>query len=383
MTVVKVMLTIWWIKYLPLKTIDINNHFTELDRSVLEGENAYAEYFNYLRDCLNALLSSFDNISTESSLEIKVLKNFSQKFLNTIEAFRLKYAYDPTHSMLVDLTESGFPNFMEFKKLDHDLQVKDRALKDLPSKESLKQSILDHLIRKKTDPVKLLDQLSKQSYFIRLQWSNILTEFTPGTLELLNEHTDANRTRTYFYSWASYDSVTNKPFLYTMIFDNPLNEGRKVGDIDQDPKFLDTIRKCTHNTSPLKVIASDIDNAYENVMPKVLKRIEIGPIHGKYARDKHPYTILLRKQFNPDDYIFTYNTEIVFSTGEKRTKSFLSKGELRQVFYIDESNKECMERMISDMHSYMITSHNVLQYLNDNQPEDLAKLSAPVYVYDA
>jgi hypothetical protein len=115
----------------------------------------------------------------------------------------------------------------------------------------------------------------------------------------------------------------------------------------------------------------------------VLKRIEIGPIYGKYARDKHRYTILLRKQFNPDDYIFTYNTEIVFSTGEKRTKSFLSKGELRQVFYIDESNKECMERMISDMHSYMITSHNVLQYLNDNQPEDLAKLSAPVYVYDA
>ena len=57
-------------------------------------------------------------------------------------------------------------------------------------------------------------------------------------------------------------------------------------------------------------------------MPKVLKRIEIGPIFGKYSRDKHDYTILLRKHFSEDQYIMPYKTEVVFSTGEKRTKSF-------------------------------------------------------------
>ncbi len=34
------------------------------------------------------------------------------------------------------------------------------------------------------------------------------------------------------------------------------------------------------------------------------------------------------------------------------------------------------------MHSYMITSHDVLQYLNDTEPEMLKSLAAPVYVYD-
>ncbi|MBO6515199.1 MAG: hypothetical protein JJ975_01435 [Bacteroidia bacterium] len=365
-----------------MKTIDINNHFTELDRSILEGETAYSDYFNYVRDCLNILLSSFDNITTQSSLEIKVLKSFSQKFLNTIEAFRLKYAFEDESPMRIDLTESGFPNFMEFKKLNDDIDRKETALEKLPSQDSLKQSILDHLIRKKEDPRHLLKQLSRSSYYIRLKWSNLFTEFTPGTLELLNEHTDKARTRTYFYSWASYDSVTNKPFIYTMVFDNKAISKEGVTDVDKDPGFVETIKRVTHNTSPLKVIASDIDNAYESVMPKVIKRIEIGPIFGKYAQDKHPHTLLIKKQFSDDDFIFTYNTEIVFSTGEKRTKSFLSKGELRQVFYVDESNKECMEKMVSDYHTYLITSHKVLQYLNDNEPDMLKDLSAPVYTYN-
>jgi len=365
-----------------VKTIDINNHFTELDRSVLEGENAYADYFNYVKNCLEILLNSIDNLTGQSPLEVKVLKQFAQKFLNTIEAFRLKYAYDKTNSMLVDLTESGFPNFMEFKKLNDDIAKKDIALAQLPSKDSLKQSILDNLIRKKTDPLKLLNQLSKSSYYIRLQWTNLFTEFTPGGLELLNQHTDENKTRTYFYSWASYDSVTNKPYVYTMVFDNPLKAKEPTSDVTHDATFEETIKRLTHNSSPLKVIASDIDNAYEHIMPKVLKRIEIGPIFGKYSRDKHAYTIMLRKHFPDDQFLMTYKTEVVFSTGERRTKSFLSKGELRQIFHIDESNKECMERMISDMHSYMITSHDVLQYLNDTEPEMLKSLAAPVHVYD-
>lgn len=365
-----------------MKTIDINNHFTELDRSILEGDNAYSEYFNYVKNNLNILLNSFDSLSSESSMEIKVLKNFSQKFLNTIEAFRLKYAFDDDDLMRIDLTESGFPNFMEFKKLNDDIEKKEAELAKIPSQDSLKQRILDHLIRKKEDPRHLLKQLSRSSYFIRLQWSNLFTEFTPGMLELLNEHTDKARTRTYFYSWASYDSVTNKPFIYTMIFDNRPEKRQEAIDISNDSSFVETIKSITHNSSPLKVIASDIDNAYESVMPKVIKRIEIGPIFGRYAQDKHPYTLMLKKMFSPADFIFTYNTEIVFSTGEKRTKSFLSKGELRQIFHVDESNKDCMERMISAMNSYMITSHEVLQHLNDTDPDMLKKLSAPVYTYN-
>ena len=365
-----------------MKTIDINNHFTSLDRSVLEGENAYSDYFEYVKRALNILLSSYDKISSQTPLEVTVLKEYSQKFLNTIEAFRLKYSFAENQSMLVDLTESGFPNFIEFKRLGDDLHKKESELSKMPTKDSLKQNILDHLVKKFNDPSTLLQQLSKQCYFNNLNAHKLFFEFNPGKIELIKEANDKEETRTYFYSWASFDSVTNKPFVYTMVFENPTNISNENTDIKRDLDFIEVIKRCTHNSSPLKVIASDIDNSYENIYPKILKRIEIGPVFGKYSRDKHPFTLLLNNHFSEEDFIFTYETEVVFSIGQKKTKSFLSKGELRQVFYIDETNKECMEKMISQIDKYMITSHRVLQYLNDTRPEVLKGLSVPAYIYN-
>ncbi|MBK9288102.1 MAG: hypothetical protein IPN38_10555 [Flavobacteriales bacterium] len=45
-------------------------------------------------------------------------------------------------------------------------------------------------------------------------------------------------------------------------------------------------------------------------------------------------------------------TEYVFSVGqEQRSTGFLSKSELREVFHVDETNKDCMERMVSECRS--------------------------------
>ncbi len=365
-----------------MKPIDINNHFTSLDRSVLDGENAYTAYFGYVKNALDILLSSFNRIPSHNPLEVVMLKKFAQKFLHTIEAFRLKYNFDENQSMLVDLTESSFPNFLEFKRLQDDLHKREAQLKSLPNKDTLKQNILDALIRNHKDPNRLLQQLSKRNYYSSLEIHKLFFEFTPGKIELIKQHDDKEETRTYFYSWASFDSVTNKPYVYTMVFDNPTNTKHSGGDIKRDHDFIEVIKRCTHNSAPLKVVASDIDNSYENIYPKVLKRIELGPIYGKYSQDKHPFTLMLRNHFSEEDFILTYQTEIVFSVGQKRTSSFLSKGELRQVFHVDESNKDCMEKMISQLDKYMITSHRVLQYINDTQPEALKELTVPAYVYN-
>jgi hypothetical protein len=365
-----------------VKTIDINNHFTSLDRSILDGENAYTDYFNYTKNALDILLSSFNRMSSHNPLEVVVLKKFAQKFLNTIEAFRLKYSFDENQSLLVDLTESGFPNFLEYKKLWDDLHKRESMLERFPEAEAIKRNILDHLMKSHSEPTSHLRQLSQRCYFNSLSQKKLFFEFTPGKIELLKEHKDKIETRTYFYSWASFDSVTNKPYVYTMVFDNPTNLGKTDTDIKRDLDFIEVIKRCSHNSSPLKVIASDIDNAYENIYPKILKRIEIGPIYGKYSQDKHPFTLLLKNNFSEEDFLITYQTEIVFSVGQKRTSSFLSKGELRQVFHVDESNKECMDKMISQLDKYLITSHRVLQYINDTQPQILKDLTVPAFIYN-
>jgi hypothetical protein len=141
------------------------------------------------------------------------------------------------------------------------------------------------------------------------------------------------------------------------------------------------IKRCTHNTAPLKVIASDIDEAYAWVHPKVLKRIDIGPILSMYDRTEDEEAKEIGRHIPEGHFVMHVTTEIVFSVRqEKRSTGFLSKKELREVFHVDETNKDCMERMVSEVQKYLFTTHTVLQYLNDEHKEMLKELSAPPFI---
>ncbi|MBI1286240.1 MAG: hypothetical protein GC178_01565 [Flavobacteriales bacterium] len=361
-----------------MKTSEVAEHFTPLDRSVLEGEHPYYEYFKYLKFALEQFINSVDNYQGDEPYEAAIIKDFSQKFLNSIEVLSLKYAFNETHPMLIDLTESGFPNHMEFKRLEDDLQRKADELKEGPSVETLKTLILDQMIRSKTEPVRLLKQISKRSYFEMIDGRKLFKEFVSGPLKLISKGNDFNWR--YLYSWGSFDSVTNRPYIYILVFDHH-REDAEAEKALHSFGFVDSIRKTTHNTAPLKVMISDIDALSELIMPKVLKRIAIGPIYGAYAQDEHPFTTMLKKRFDYKDFIFRYDAEVIFSIGQSRKESFLSKGELRQIFYIDESNKECMEKMISRLNKYSITSHAVWQHLSEYHPEALNELVVQPYIY--
>jgi len=361
-----------------MKTSDIGDHFTPLDRSVLEGENAYADYFTYLKFALEQLIESLGNYQGTEPFERVIIKGLSQKFLNTIDALSLKYAFQEEQPMLVDLTESGFPNHLEFRRLNDDLDKRKATLKTGQSVRTLKKLILDHLIKSKAQPLPLLQQLARQSYFEKIRHDRLFTEYTAGDIDPIAKA--QGDTQKFLYSWGSFDSVTNRPYIYILVFEHQ-ETGKNWRKDDLGLNFKDQIRKITHDTAPLKVMISDIDAMNEYIMPKVLKRIAIGPIFGRYAQDEHAFTKLIKTKFNHDDFIFRYDAEVIFSIGEKRNKSFLSQGELRQIFFINESNKESMEKMTSDLLKYTITSHSVWQYLSEYHPEMLSELAVQPHIY--
>ncbi|MFT7588784.1 MAG: putative nucleic-acid-binding protein, partial [Limisphaerales bacterium] len=102
---------------------------------------------------------------------------------------------------------------------------------------------------------------------------------------------------------------------------------------------------------------------------------------GRYSQDDHLYTQILRSSFSEDDLVFRFTTEVIFSIGEKKSKGFLSSRELRQIFFVDKSNAETMERNVSEVHKYMLATHNVVQYLHDNHKEKLDGLAMPPITY--
>lgn len=352
---------------------------TALDKTTLEGGDEYIAYFSYLQSVFDRLLESLRNRTKDDPLEIAILQKFSSQFLNTVECMRMKYLCEPERKLRYDPTDSSFPSFIEFKELEHDLEIREQSLRELPTVEVLKQAILDALFRHMQVPNTLLQQLGKREYFLLLNrystLGGLFREFSPGEWKLLEPAT-AGQPKKLLYSWGAFDVLTNRPHVYMLILEEQAGFHSKYTPAEL-ALYEQSIRKISNNTAPLQVIATDLDAAFKSHSPKVLKRIELGPLYGPYARDEHFYSLILRKNFGPDDLIFLFTTEIIFSIGETKTKSLLSAGELRQIFFVDKTGKETMERNVSEIHSYMMATHGVVQYLNDHYPEKLRELALP------
>lgn len=361
-----------------MKTIDIIDNFSDLDRVRFEQRDEYVEYFNFIKGAFNQLIDSLKSRTNDNPIEIAILKEFLQKYLNSVELLRLKYLFDSEDKMAIDLTDSSFPNYLEFKKIDAEASRVQTLKNSIPSKDALKQEVLDYFFEKKAQPIHLLKKLGQAEYYSALEANNYMKLFTEGSIHEIGK--DENGTKKFIYNWSSYDSMTNRPHIYLLFFEftnptiNLVKEGAET--------FRNAIKKINHDSSPLSVIAKDIDNAFESIKPKVLKRIDIGPIYCKYSKDKHDISSLIQEKYNDDDYAFFYTTEIVHSVGEKEVKKggFLSKETaLRQIFFVDETNIDSLERHVSEVNKYLIGSHNLVQYLNSEMPQYINNLKiAPI-----
>lgn len=363
-----------------MKTIDIIENFGELDSVRFDTTDEYIKYFDFIKNSFNRLIESLKSRSADNPIEIAILKDFLQKYLNTVEILRLKYLFDSDNKMAIDLTYSSFPNYLELRKLDSEKEKAASVLSKLPSKDSLKQEVLDYMFERKAQPLHLLKKLGKITYNEALQNDHYMGLYNPGSLHEIGKNKQGQKK--YIYNWSSYDSMTNRPFVYILAFEftnNTINL-QKEGL----PAFEDIIKKHSHNSTPLKVMATEIDNAAESIKPKILKRIDIGPIYCKYSKENHEISEIVQERFGAEDYAFFYTTEIVNSVGEKEQKAggmFSSTKQLRQIFFVDERNIDSLERHVSEVNHYLIGTHKLVQYLSANKPEYISKLKIPPIVF--
>jgi len=355
---------------------NIGDQFSSMDRSILGEYGEYENYFNYLKRSFSYLIHSFNMRTADNPIEINIMQSFVQRFLNTIEALHSKYALENEHPLHIDLTDSSFPNFIEMKKVTADLYNKDEQLAALPSRQNIIQGALDHLFDRSEKPTRLLAQMGKRSYLEKLSPDRIFAEFIMGEIIEL-ESTSDHSAKHYILPWASFDPLVNRPFIYILIFEKGGQKPPFEKKVLNLQEFKQELQKLTQNTAPLRVIAHDIDALNEVVKPKTLKRIDLGPLHGKYSMDENPLTKVVKEHF-PNEFIFQFTSEMIFSVGEKKAKSFLSSGELRQVFFIDESSKKAMQRHVSKVLTYLIAPHSVAQYVNTNYKDLLEKHSMEI-----
>lgn len=340
--------------------------------AILSDKDEYGQYFRLLRQAFTILTKWYEKIGAD--FESKTVANALIRLLNTAEALRLKYTYDLEHFLKVDLTESGFPNYLEIEAVSNDYLRKDEILPTLPTLSTLIRMLLDHLFKYREDSAGLLCRLSQRSYLTALTADKIFFPFTPGELVCQKERTK-NGARQYIFTWFTFDFRTNLPFVYIMTFEQDAREEALEDRGSAWKEFSEAIFAEGSRASQLRLVAEGIDNRLTYIHPKVIKRICLGPIYAGFLMDNYQdnsdkwqqaFKSLIEKTQCDDGFVMLLTDEILFSKGEVKVGSIFNS-KVRQVFHVPEDDLECYVRGISVVHRYALLPHCLWQEAANNE----------------
>lgn len=370
----------------------------QYDFANLKGSDEYALYFNLLSEIFGKLLKLYEaEEENGGGEEAKAVRHFLTRLLCNARMMRLKFAFSPSHKgLMIDMSQSGFPNREVIASLDLDLRVREERLIQLLPAPMLKQEIVNRMLKKHEDPKDLLWQLADRTYFEQIKAENLFLPFTPGELILRKKKKARGsepRFRSYLYTWGCYDFSTNRPYIHVMEFDQDVDEEPLENNGGLFIQFLHVIKAEGSRTPDVGVLAFAIDNALEGIHPKNLKRLGIGPFHcplllqgrGCFESDLDATACTALAQFGtkPDDFILFFEEEVIFSK-DQRVTSGLFRTKVREVFDISriDVDPEAHKRHASMVSRSVLMPHSVRQSLSAEDERAFCFDRLKVFTYD-
>ncbi len=347
--------------------MSINLIQTPLDSAVLETKEQYKVYFKIVSHAFDSLIKSLSNKQICGEMELTFIEQYTELLTYSLEAFRIKYLFDDEEKMKIDLTESGYPNFLEFRYLYNDLALKHEYVERLPPVDKVKEQILETLLKDK-EPVSdaKLHQAASIIYYSTVEQKYIFKKFVQGKIisnkKVINPDSDAQ----YIISWSFYDVTHNRPFVCFMYFDL-----YKTTIQEYTEQIYDVLEQVADRNMTLDMMAYAIDKKLPKLLPKKLRKLDLGPLHSVFAKDELEVThVILKgiidKTLDISAYAISLQIDEINSTDTFSEGGYFNK----QYLQVWESKKPA---------KYVFTSHRVMQVLYDTIPEHLNSLTeAPI-----
>ncbi len=343
--------------------MSINHIVTPLDSAVLDSKEQYVFYHKKVDFALKELIVSVQRNELCTTQEMVFFKQYCDLLLYSIEAMRIKYMYDEEDNMKVDLTDSGFPNYLEFRYLYNDLSLRDNYINKLKDVNELQEEFLDQLLRKK-QPVRKdkLFQAASIVYYTSVEQKFIFNRFVQGKIIQSPEEVSSE----YMTSWSFYDVSLNRPFICFMYFDYDGKDPLKEKD-----EIYEVLKTVADRNMALDTMAYGIDRRLKNVMPKHIKRIDLGPFHNVFAKDENELThsileSISKKEIPLESYALSFKVDEVFSGSTFREGGYFSKQTLQK--WSDTIKQK-----------YVFAPHRIIQLLYNKNPEVMNRLAKPPF----
>lgn len=352
-----------------LKDLLESTGFGELDRAEFENKDEYVEYFKYIKKAFKAFnkhLSEKLYESANKKVERTVISYFITRLLRSIELLNVKYQFDNSHNIRIDLTDSSFPNHAELRQMKADYSLKDDFLEGLPNPLILKDKLISKLRTQDEEPMNILDALAKRKYYSSLYPSSIYLMYNRG--RLLHTGNARNGRLTYIYAWGTYDMALNRPQIFVMDIEYSGTERELDKNNEDFVKFENIIENISAGSQSLYELVSFVDQEIQTIHPKLIKKYDLGPLFGSYSKDESPFT-KFHKRHNLDNehYVLFYEEEVVVSVKEEVVKANWIGGKMPlQNFHIKSDDSACLKRKLSELNKYLIAPHKVFQLLLDD-----------------
>lgn len=265
----------------------------------------------------------------------------------------------------IDRRDSGFPVYREILQMVNDLAQVRNHLDSLPPASRLKNEMIDHMLRELTPPRRLQFALSQRLYYEILD-DGLLFLGQNHPEQILLPDTPEGRRR-YLVHWSVYDSQENLPTVYLMeVVDNgatplPRDERRW-------PRLQSHLLAQAMSSLKLVTIATGVDTDFEDLQPKRLMRIHLGPMYSDFfTRQDGPLREVLAEAAGEtgQDWALSWTVENLQSVRTEKKSSGLFSSVEREIYDLDSTARNDRDTGASSVERSLILPQRPYQVLVD------------------
>ncbi|PQV56340.1 hypothetical protein LX70_02606 [Defluviimonas denitrificans] len=352
------------------------------DHKALDDDLAARRYFakfETITRLLSGVAGEMEKDKSLSAMDAEVLETYIRAISWSFQALSLKYLVSGRldgigqKHLTIDFHESGFPVFQEIVTMANDAAQAEKHLTTMAGEAELKDEMVRRIVGERVVPTKLQYALSQRLYYEALLKGWLFFAQMHPEVEFISDVSGGRRG--YLVHWAVYDSQLNVPVIYLM---EVVDSGRKALPRDETRWPAVQAHLLAQSVGALKLltIAKGFDTDFDDLHPKRLRRIYLGPMYSAAftLQTGAMREVLDEAKAGPgEDWALAWTVEELVSERVEVEEGWFSRTE-REVFRLDPFAAQGAETGATRITRSLILPQRPFQVLAEKDPEGFRAL---------
>ncbi|WP_455270750.1 hypothetical protein [Rhizobium herbae] len=351
------------------------------------SEGAVGQYFASIRAALGGLeifLGDRNSPLYRDTVVGEVIIPYLSRLKSSFSCWENRIGF--IEQFRISRAESGFPVFQNVLELENDRQSAEKRLAGIPVADALRQEMADFILRQKAFPTELQSRMAERLYLEQIGKGDIFSPFIMPETILVGVNPKTMRPY-YVVCWGAFDGASTLPMVYMSTIEDSSEKIVKLlvtpdGKLNPDTdiplpiggllnpdlasRFDDfALKNSAYSLTPV-TIATNLDKDFEELHPKQLRRIVLGPFYSAGITENNAKIndILSKVRKTENAWLLTWTVQEVFSKAERPAqRGFFSSTPASQEFHIDTDNLEATRMGVSSYEKHALVPHDAYQAL--------------------